>query len=78
MVVHAMKIYGLIVIGPMKYFNGRNKMFSKKIFRSREKAEAYKPEFVAKCLEDRGGMNEIAAIDEAFIIELELDSENDA
>jgi hypothetical protein len=48
------------------------KFYSKRVFLTRERAEAYLPEFVAKCLDPKP-FDALQSVEIAKILELELD-----
>lgn len=45
-----MIVYQLFATGPMLHLEGRHTICSQKVFRSYEAAEAYREEFVQRCI----------------------------
>jgi hypothetical protein len=64
-------IFQLFVSGP-RLIGHMGKFYSKKVFLSREDAEAYMPEFIAKCLDPKP-LDALESVEITRIIELELE-----
>ena len=71
------KLYQLCAKGPRATFESFGKISSKRVFLTREAAEAYVPEFTAACLDETGGraITALRRVDSVAIGELELDDE---
>ena len=70
-----MLIYQLSASGPLKYLDGRHKIASRKVFATREAAEAYKPEFAVVCtsdLQDNPSLLTLGSVQSMAVLELEL------
>lgn len=68
-----MKLYQCA--GRMNSFDGPRTFYSKRVFRTKEEAEAYMPEFVAKCVDSGDKVNSLFDIEEAStkrVVEIEL------
>ena len=63
-------IFQLFVSGPA-IGGWQGKFYSKRVFHTREEAEAYMPEFIAKCC-DPAPINALEKVESQLVIELEL------
>jgi hypothetical protein len=64
-------IFQLFASGPA-IIGHKGKFYSKRVFLSREEAEAYMPEFIAKCLDPKP-LDALESVEITHIIELELE-----
>jgi hypothetical protein len=69
------RLYQLVATGPGIVSMTMNKLHSKRIFRTREEAEAYMPEFEGRCTTEQDGLDlgAVECVDKMIIAELLLD-----
>jgi hypothetical protein len=66
-------VYQIRVEGPKRSFDSPGHFFSKRIFTSLERAQAFAPDFATRCCGD--GLFDLASVTNTKFVELELDEE---
>jgi hypothetical protein len=69
-----MKIYQLRASGYRAVIEGSNRLYSRKVFKSKEEAEKYKGDFCYACVHpvDVADMDYLESVNQCIVVELEL------
>jgi hypothetical protein len=70
-----MKLYQVVVRGHLAFLSGTHAIHSRRVFRTKEEAEAYIPEFSKICLTPRteGDLFLLESIEKTKVNEIELE-----
>lgn len=68
-------VFQIRVEGPKRSFESRGHFFSKRVFASLERAQAFAPGFAERCCGD--GLMDLERVTDTQFVELELDEETD-
>ncbi len=66
-------VYQIRVEGPKKSFDSKGHFFSKRVFVSLDRAQAFAPGFAERCCGD--GFHDLERVTDTKFVELELDEE---